>query len=53
MNSYLTKLGQQLLMIWKQLGVNQRISVSLATLVLLAGMVGMLVWSSRVEQALL
>lgn len=53
MKPNLAKLGQQLLLIWKQLGVSQRISVSLATLVVLGGMVGLLVWSSRVEQALL
>jgi flagellar M-ring protein FliF len=53
MKPYLTQLGQQLLQIWKQLGVNQRISVSLATLVLLGGLVGLFVWSSHVEQGLL
>ena len=53
MKQNFTKLGQQLLAIWKQLGASQRISVVLATLVVVGGVIGMLVWSSRVEQALL
>ena len=34
----LSKLGAQLLEIWRQLGVSQRISVLAATLVLVAGL---------------
>jgi len=34
----LSKLGTQLVEIWKQLGVSQRVSVAAATLVLVAGL---------------
>lgn len=53
MNQNFTKLGQQLVQIWKQLGTSQRLSVSLATLMVLAGLGGLVLWSSRVEQGLL
>jgi len=43
----------QLLELWKQLGINQKISLVLATLVVAAAMVGMLVWSSRPDMQLL
>ncbi|MEW6160714.1 MAG: flagellar basal-body MS-ring/collar protein FliF [Verrucomicrobiota bacterium] len=52
MNS-LAQLGQQLLAIWKQLGLNQRISVILATLLLFGGLGGIVFWSNRVDYALL
>lgn len=38
---------RQLLDLWKQLGLNQRISLSLAALAVVAVMAGVLVWSSR------
>ena len=53
MNQNLAKLGQQLLQIWKQLGINQRISIGLATAVVLAGAAGLVIWSSRVPHSLL
>ncbi len=53
MNQNLAKLGQQLLQIWKQLGLNQRISISLATLGVVLGTGGLLFWSSRVPHSLL
>ncbi len=53
MNKSLSQLGQQLLGIWKQLGLNQRISIVMATAVLLAGLIGISYWSSRVDYALL
>ena len=53
MNKNLTQLGQQLLGIWKQLGLNQRISVVLATAVVLIGLASMALWSSRPDFALL
>ncbi len=37
----------QILELWKQLGLNQKISLVLATGVVVAAMAGMLVWSSR------
>lgn len=49
----LSKLGVQLREIWKQLGTNQRISVILATLVLLGGLGGIAFWSSRGDYSLL
>ena len=38
MNRNLSKLGAQLLDIWKQLGTSQRVSVLSATLVVVAGL---------------
>jgi flagellar M-ring protein FliF len=53
MNKNLTQLGQQLLGIWKQLGLNQRISVVTATAVVLLGLGAMAFWSSHPDFALL
>lgn len=44
---------RQLLELWKQLGVNQKISLTLAALVVVAVMAGMLMWSSRPDMQLL
>src|SRR5579863_10278625 len=53
MNKNLAQIGQQLAGIWKQLGINQRISVVIATLGVIAGL-GALTWfSSRVDYSLL
>ncbi|HOW64039.1 MAG TPA: flagellar basal-body MS-ring/collar protein FliF [Verrucomicrobiota bacterium] len=49
----LNQLGHQLLEIWKQLGLNQRISVVLAAVVVVGGLLGVGFWSSRTEYALL
>ena len=49
----LSKLGTQLVEIWKQLGVNQRVSVLAATLVLVAGLGSIAFWSSRTDYSLL
>ncbi len=49
----MTSLLSQLAAIWKQLGLNQRVSLVLATLVVLGGLVGLSVWSSRADYALL
>jgi flagellar M-ring protein FliF len=49
----LSKLGAQLLEIWKQLGVSQRISVIAATFVLVAGLGSLAFWSSRTDYSLL
>ncbi|HUA68874.1 MAG TPA: flagellar basal-body MS-ring/collar protein FliF [Candidatus Saccharimonadales bacterium] len=49
----LAKLGAQLRDIWKQLGVNQRITVISATVVLVAGLAAMAYWSSRTPYSLL
>lgn len=40
MNKNITQLLQQLAGIWKQLGLNQRISITLATLAVLGGLAG-------------
>src|SRR5262245_20489322 len=53
MNRNLSKLSSQLLDIWKQLGTSQRISVVVATLVVVAGLAGLAFWSSRADYSLL
>jgi flagellar M-ring protein FliF len=53
MNKNLTQLGQQLLGIWKQLGLNQRISIVMATGVVFLGLGAMALWSGRPDFALL
>jgi flagellar M-ring protein FliF len=53
MNKNISQLLQQLAGIWKQLGLNQRISIVLATLAVIGGLAGMAFWSSRSEYALL
>ena len=53
MNPNAAKVGKQLQEIWKQLGVSQRVSVVLATAVLLVGLVGVAWWSSRADYSLL
>src|SRR5713226_6048586 len=53
MGRTLTLLGRQLLGIWKQLGLNQRISVVLATTVVGVALFSLAFWSSRVDYALL
>ena len=53
MTKNLNQLLQQLLGIWKQLGLNQRVSIVLATVVLLGGLIGVALWSSRPDYALL
>ena len=49
----LSKLGKQLLEIWKQLGTSQRVSVAAATIVLVAGLGALAFWSSRTDYSLL
>lgn len=53
MNASPEKFGQQLLNTWKELGLNQRVSIILAGLVLVFGLVGVGLWSSRPDFALL
>src|ERR1035437_5778531 len=53
MNQNLSKLGQQLITIWGQLGASQRISVLAATFVLAAGLAARALWSSHAEYGLL
>ncbi len=52
MNNF-SKLGAQLLEIWRQLGASQRVSVLAATVVVIGGLVGMALWSSRADYGLL
>ncbi|HYG23424.1 MAG TPA: flagellar basal-body MS-ring/collar protein FliF [Verrucomicrobiae bacterium] len=49
----LSKLGTQLVEIWKQLGASQRISVLAATIVVLGGLISVAFWSSRTDYGLL
>lgn len=47
------KFIQSLLDLWKQLGLNQRVSLSLAALVVVVGMAGLVIWSQRPAYELL
>ena len=47
------ELFKQLVGIWKELGLNQKITVSATTLAVVAGVVSVLVWSGRTEYSLL
>jgi flagellar M-ring protein FliF len=53
MNKNLSQLARQLAAIWQQLGVSQRISVVSATAIVMAGLVGLAMWSSRDDYSLL
>jgi flagellar M-ring protein FliF len=53
MNKNVSKLALQLRNIWSQLGGAQKLSVLCATIVLLAGMVALGLWSSHTEYSLL
>jgi flagellar M-ring protein FliF len=53
MNHNLRQLLRQLAEIWKQLGLNQRVSVVLGGGVVLAGLLGVTLWSSRPDFVLL
>jgi flagellar M-ring protein FliF len=53
MSKNFSQLGQQLLGIWNQLGLNQRISIVLTTLLALGALGGIAYWSSRADYALL
>ena len=53
MNKNISLLGQQLAGIWKQLGLNQRISIVLTTVAVFVGLAAMAFWSSRVDYSLL
>jgi flagellar M-ring protein FliF len=53
MNQNLRQLLRQLAEIWKQLGLNQRVSVVLGGGVVLAGLLGVTLWSSRPDFVLL
>jgi len=45
--------AQSLLGLWRELGLNQRVSLSIAALVVLAGLVSLVVWSRRPDYQLL
>ncbi len=53
MGENLRQLGQQFAEIWKQLGVNQRVSVVLGAGVVIAGLIGLSLWSNRPDFVLL
>lgn len=53
MNNTFQELWQQLGAVWKEIGINQRISIVLAGLVVLLGLTGVAVWSSREDYAVL
>lgn len=47
------QLGRQLLGIWQQLGINQRISIILASAIVIGGLVTIALWSGRTPYGLL
>lgn len=47
------KFTKSLFELWRQLGLNQRVSLILAALVVIAGMVGLVIWSHRPDYQLL
>jgi flagellar biosynthesis/type III secretory pathway M-ring protein FliF/YscJ len=47
MNNTFQELWQQLGAVWKEIGINQRISIVLAGLVVLLGLAGVAMWSGR------
>ena len=49
----LAQVGKQLRVIWGKLGLNQRISIVVAALAIVAGLASMAFWSSRTEYSLL
>lgn len=53
MNFNSSQLLNQIGSVWKQLGINQRVSIILATLVVIGGLVGLGVWASRPQYSLL
>jgi len=53
MNPGLSQLGRQLAGIWKQLGLNQRISIIVTGLAVVAALLAVGFWSSRTDYALL
>ena len=53
MKSSAAQVVPQLQAIWKQLGLNQRVSLFLAGVVVLGGMIGLILWSSQAEYSLL
>lgn len=53
MNQGITQLGRQLAQIWKHLGLNQRVSLALATLLVVGGLSGVAWWSNRADLTLL
>jgi flagellar M-ring protein FliF len=53
MSQNLRLLARQLLETWKQLGLNQRVSLVLAAGVVFAGLLGLSIWSSRPDYVLL
>ncbi len=53
MNQGLSQLGRQLVVIWKQLGLNQRVSIVVAALGILGLLGGLGMWSARKDFGLL
>lgn len=53
MNQNVARIGRQFRGIWDQLGVNQRVTVVVATAVLALGVAGISIWSGRTDYSLL
>jgi flagellar M-ring protein FliF len=50
---FMKNFTQSLLDLWKQLGLNQRVSLVVAALAVLGGLIGVMVWSQRPDMQLL
>ena len=53
MNQQFTQLAKQLRTIWSQLGLNQKVTLVATTLAIMAGLGGLITWSSRPSYSLL
>jgi flagellar M-ring protein FliF len=53
MSKNLLQLAVQLREIWKQLGLNQKVSVVAAAILVLGGLLGLAIWSNRADYSLL
>lgn len=53
MNNSLLQLAAQLKTIWKELGLNQRVTVALSGALVVGGLASLVFWSSRTDYALL
>src|SRR4051812_14398373 len=53
MNNSLLQLAAQLRTIWKELGLNQRVTVALSGAVVVGGLASLIFWSSKTDYALL
>ena len=53
MGQNFSPLGRQLIGVWKELGVSQRLSIALTAIIVIVGLTGVAYWSSRADYGLL